>query len=387
MVDRVSTLTINMATGSFASVTDEQFYNEEFLVAYGRNGRWEIMACKNAVEDSNGDLIVDTFLRGLRGTEHNTGLHQVGDYFISLNDPDNAFISVATSEIGELLTYRGISKGRDLDSVTDSTLQYEAENLTPWSPVNLSAYLDGTDIVFNWNRRDRINSGWNNFFDIPMSEATESYQLYIYDVLGEEILRTLTSTEPSVRYTDDQQTTDFSSAGVTGSVYASVAQVSDLVGPGHASPVALIVAGNSPYIGAARWRIGNIVNNGHSNTSFAQVTFRDQLGNAISVVGATATASSQFSGSFVPANAIDNNTSTRWASNTGSPGQWFEISYPDVVYPFSVDIQNWNSAGTDTINDADIQWYDGTTWVTQAQILNQTGWTALQTRNFIIQTL
>lgn len=141
-------------------------------------------------------------------------------------------------------------------------------------------------------------------------------------------------------------------------------------------------------ISASQWRIYITANNGHSNTSIVEITFKDSGGTPISYVGGTASASSQFSGTFAASRAFDGSTATRWATTTVNPSvtpQWIEMAFAAPVAPFSVDIQSNSGTAGEAPKDFAIQYYDGAIWQSLTSYTNETGWTALQIRNFVIQ--
>jgi hypothetical protein len=246
--DLASTLTVQLYTGTLTTVSEADFYNEEFLIAYGAPGRWEIIAVRTATDNGDGNYTLSTFLRGLRGSEWTTGLHVVGDYVVLLTDPDIAFVGLTTAEIDTLLTFRAVNTGGTIDNVPDTTLTYAAENLTPLSPVYASAATDGShNMTIKWTRRDRVDAGWENFSDVPMSEETLAFEIDIYDALGSTVVRTLEATEEEVIYTATQQIADFGTT--VQQVQVAIYQMSAAVGRGHPLEATLEALDGSTYTG------------------------------------------------------------------------------------------------------------------------------------------
>jgi hypothetical protein len=247
LIDRGSELTVKMYAGTApASVTETQFLDETTLVAYGANTRWEIIAFQN-VTTVGDSLVYDTLIRGMRGTEWATGLHEVGDYFVLLTDDDNAFIQLLEAEIGTTVTTRGVSRGADFGAQFNSTLAYEGENLLPLSPVHASVELvDEEDLHITVVRRDREGAPWPDYIDAPMSEAALSLEL---DILAAGVtVRTLTSLTETFIYTRAQQLVDFLTQIYT--VDIAVAQVSLLMGRGRLlyATVSVTEPGYYPFI-------------------------------------------------------------------------------------------------------------------------------------------
>lgn len=243
LVDLASELTVQLYSGTLASVTEEQFYDEALLFAYGVNGRWEIIAARTVVDNGNKNYTLSTFIRGMRGTEWATGLHADGDYLVWLKDPDLEFQSVPDAMIDTTITVRGANVGAGIDGQTDTSLLYQGVNLTPLSGVNPKATqaVNG-NITITWDRRDRGDSSWESYGDIPMSEATESYEIDIMS--GATVVRTLTGTTPSIVYGATEQIADFGTLQTT--LTLRIYQLSALVGRGYVLSAVVPVEGVVP---------------------------------------------------------------------------------------------------------------------------------------------
>lgn len=337
--DYGSSLTVQMNVGSLTSVDAVELYNEVFLVAYGKNGRWEIMACRYAVDNGNRNYTVTHFLRGLRGTEHNTGLHQNGDYFISLTDLDNAFLEVLEEQVGTTLTYRGVSRGADFGKSFDTVIAYEGENLTPLSPAKARAQTtdDIDDMLITITRRDRVDAGWNDLHDIPMSEDTEAYVLRIYeDNTFTTVLRTVELTGPTFLYTAAMMTADF--GVIVRSLDIQVTQVSAIVGEGHPLQTTVTMTFPSAVLNALYWglEIGQAVSS--TDVGIAELYFYDLSGTPIPTTGGTAHASSEFSPTYAKANAFDGVTGNSWNSAASSfPARiYYQFASPVAVHSYKI---------------------------------------------------
>lgn len=337
--DYGSSLTVQMNMGSISTVTAAEFYDEEFLVAYGRHGRWEIMACRYAVDNTNRNYTVTHFLRGLRGTEHNTGLHQLQDYFISLNDADNAFLELVESQIGQTLVYRGVSIGQDFGKAFDSVITYDGENLTPLSPAKARAQTtdDIDDMRITITRRDRVDAGWNDLHDIPMSEETEAYVLRIYeDDTFDTLLRTVQLTQPTFLYTAAMMVIDF--GVIVRSLDIEVTQVSAVVGEGYPLRTTVTMTFPSAVLNALYWglEIGQAVSS--TDVGIAELYFYDISGAPIPTTGGTAHASSEFSPTYAKANAFDGVTGNSWNSAASSfPARiYYQFASPVAVHSYKI---------------------------------------------------
>ncbi|MNF84812.1 hypothetical protein D3C84_671920 [compost metagenome] len=205
--------------------------------AYGANGRWEIVRFQNAALQADGSSLVSGFLRGQRGTEWATGLHQTGDYFVLLDDPDNAFIGLPVESIGQARLYRGVTSGADLDSAVDVPFTYQGVNLECLSPVYAKGVRDGSsNFSGSFTRRSRLSSTWwSNGIPALLGETVEAYEIDVMS--GATVKRTLTAATPSISYSAADQTTDFGSpqAAITFRIY----QLSSAVGRGFSLEVTL----------------------------------------------------------------------------------------------------------------------------------------------------
>lgn len=104
--------------------------------------------------------------------------------------------------------------------------------------VSVSGFGDvavsaGVSIVLSWVRRTRAHWDSIDAREAPLLEESESYEVEIYsDDTFTTLLRTLTSTTPTVTYTASQQLEDGHTLGDPVSV--RIFQISALVGRGYA---------------------------------------------------------------------------------------------------------------------------------------------------------
>lgn len=230
-------MTVSLISGELESITRDQMLAGRNYAAYGADGRWEIVRFQDAVLQADGSYVVSNFVRGERGTEWATGLHQVGDWFVLLDDPDNAFIGMPIESIGLSRLYRPITSGQSIDSASDQEMTYRGVNLECLSPVypfgsrDVSGNFSGT-----FTRRSRLSSSWwINGVPAPVGETNESYEIDVMS--GSTVKRTIPSSTPSFSYSAANQTTDFGSpqAAITFRIY----QLSATVGRGYPLEVTL----------------------------------------------------------------------------------------------------------------------------------------------------
>tara|TARA_R110001606_G_scaffold30344_1_gene93770 strand:- start:17102 stop:20275 length:3174 start_codon:yes stop_codon:yes gene_type:complete len=236
LIDRRA-ISLSMISGEPESITLDQVLTGYNYAAYGDDGRWEIVRFQSAALQVDGSYIVSDFLRGDKGTEWATGLHESGDWFILLDDPDNAFISMATESIGLDRLYRGITQRASIESGEDVEFSYEGVNLKPLSPVNAEATRDGSgDLTATFIRRSRLgNTWWGNGVQAPVGETTEAYEIDVVD--GSSVVRTIESVTPAFSYSAADQVTDFGSA--QSSILFRIYQLSSTIGRGYVREVTL----------------------------------------------------------------------------------------------------------------------------------------------------
>ena len=193
------------------------------LCLYGAPGRWEIMQVASIV---NGKA--SGFFRGMRGTESFCGLHVPGDKLLVI---DEFLIAEKRplDNVGITDTIKAVSYSEKFDQASGSAVQVKANALKPFAPVFIEGAKNADDIVFTWARRDR--TGGSSFKPIPMSEATEKYELEI--IKGNAVVRTVPNlTDKTFTYTAAMQTED-NTAGDQ-SLTLAVYQISAVVGRGYA---------------------------------------------------------------------------------------------------------------------------------------------------------
>lgn len=234
MYDKTSLLSVDLYQGTLSSITETQLLAGSLnRFAYGKDQRWEIIATQNCVLQLDGTYLLSDFLRGQFGTEWATGLHEIDDSVVLLSVTFLEFIFASSVDIGVSAIYRGISVGKPLDSDADNPFTYRGVNLECLSPCQFSGSINPLthDWTLTWVRRSRF-MGWANGVDAQLGEATESYEIDIFtDDTYLTVMRTLSSSAPTVEYTSAQQVTDF--GGNKTSLFVKIYQLSSVVGRGY----------------------------------------------------------------------------------------------------------------------------------------------------------
>jgi hypothetical protein len=104
----------------------------------------------------------------------------------------------------------------------------------PLAPVHVAAKRDGSGVTFSWIRRTRTDGdSWVG--EVPLGEDSEQYALDILS--GGGVVRTLSTTTPSVLYAAADETADFSAP--QSALHVRVVQLSATVGRGFAADLTL----------------------------------------------------------------------------------------------------------------------------------------------------
>jgi hypothetical protein len=236
LIDQRS-LTVDIISGELDSVTRDQMLSGVNYAAYGVGGRWEIVRFQSASLQGDGSYLVSGFVRGEKGTEWATGLHTANDYFVLLDDPDNAFIGTPVGSIAVTAAYRGVTSGASVDDATDVPFTYQGVNLECLSPVHAKGSRDGSsNFAGTFTRRSRLGSSWwMTGVEAPLGETTQTYEIDVTS--GSTIVRTISVSTPTFAYSAADQTTDFGST--QSSITFRIYQISETVGRGYAYEVTL----------------------------------------------------------------------------------------------------------------------------------------------------
>lgn len=230
--DYTNTIQVYMGQGSLASATWSEFINGANVAVIGSPSlqNWEIILFQNAVQQTDGSYVLSNILRGRRGTEFRTGTHVTGETAIFVTRATLTSYLLSLGVIGATRYYKGVGLNQLPEDATVVKLASTGAPMKPWTVTKVAAALSGSDVVITWNRRNRL------FSDallpaLPLSEATESYQIDILSGHLGTVKRTLTATSETVTYHAADITTDFGSLPAT--LYFKVYQMSAVVGRGY----------------------------------------------------------------------------------------------------------------------------------------------------------
>lgn len=231
--DEISTLTVNVSSGTLSSSTRTAMLNDQTVnaaaVGSPTNG-WEYLQFRTATLQSPGIYVLTGFLRGRRGTEQYTGTHVAAEYFVVLDQNTIRRTAASNSEIGVSRSVKVVTTGLPISSVTAETFTNTGVGLKPFAPANPTALKDGSDLIVSAQRRTRMETRYGGIpgTSVPLGETIELYRLRVYS--GSTLKRTVSFSSLPYTYAAADITADGFTTGNT--ITFTLCQVSDAVGDG-----------------------------------------------------------------------------------------------------------------------------------------------------------
>lgn len=225
--DRATSVTVAFLDDgdTLASVMEADVLNGANAALIGE----EIVQFTSATLTAPGQYRLSGFLRGRKGTEGAIAGHVPGERFVLLTGGGILRPAIEASEIGVARHYKAASVGTLVSDAESVEFTDTGRALRPYAPVHLAGRRDGDDLVISWIRRTRFDAPWLDGVDAPLGEETEAYEVDILDAEG-AIVRTLSTTMPTVTYAAADQIADFGAA--QSAVEVRVYQLSARVGRG-----------------------------------------------------------------------------------------------------------------------------------------------------------
>lgn len=239
LTDEASSLRIRMIAGStLESITQLQMLNGANAAILGS----EVIQFRDVTEEDDGSFTLTGLLRGRRGTDLNTGAHVTGETFLFLIADTVSEIQIPLSEIGGTRFFKPVTYGAFLDETIATSKIHHGNDLKPYAVVHQAGEYSGSDIDLTWQRRTRFAGAWiDGIGTVPLNEATEAYEIDIYDDPGSSVLRTLTSTSPAVTYTAANIAVDFGTGSPPTELNVAIYQMSAVIGRGFGRIVRLTI--------------------------------------------------------------------------------------------------------------------------------------------------
>jgi hypothetical protein len=236
--ERTNTVRVRLYGGALASATDTQVLNGANAAAVRRSdGAWEVLQFANAELVDARTYELSRLLRGQMGSEWAMDSPlAAGAPFVLL---DRYVVPVARGleSLGRTMELRLVAADRDhgdviavdMDSLPSSTA------LKPLAPVHVTAQRNGSGVTVSWIRRKRgpMPASWD--VTVPLGEDSEAYELDILS--GTSVVRTLSSSTPTVLYASADEIADFGSAQT--SLAVRLYQMSASVGRGFPAEATL----------------------------------------------------------------------------------------------------------------------------------------------------
>ena len=176
-------------------------------------------------------------LRGLRGTDQETGNHSIGERVVAIQSDAIQRLDLSDALIGATLSFRGVTLNTDIGEAATTQLAYEGVCLKPFAP-DVGQVFRASDGAVTINILERARLGANGFD--PGAEDvgvdTGSYFVIEYtDTLGgtAQLTRTLSAGDSDDVLTAAEQTTHYAGLKARGTLPVRIYQVSLVVGNGY----------------------------------------------------------------------------------------------------------------------------------------------------------
>ncbi len=196
---------------------------------HGGSGDWEVIQFRDAALIGPETYRLSRLIRGQSGTDGAMpDLLPAGADFVLLDGAAEQ-VPLGLSALGLERHYRvgPATRGYDDPSYAHLTATPTGVGLRPYAPAHLRAERQGNgDIALRWIRRTRIGGDSWTSAEVPLGETAESYRVNI--LLGGSVVRELSASTPGTTYSAAAQAAD----GATGAIEFSVAQLSEIYGPG-----------------------------------------------------------------------------------------------------------------------------------------------------------
>jgi hypothetical protein len=231
-IDYGNILQVKLADQALESVSRAQLLAGKNALAVGdQQTGWEIIQFENADLVGDGIYNLSILLRGQSGSDAEMLPERpVGSYVVLLDDTVRQ-IPASADDFGRERSFRMGPATRDHGdpSFVSVTHTMPALALRPFSPAHLTLVKHADHLTLSWVRRTRRNGDSWAAQEVPLAE---DFELYTVEILsGESVVRTLTTSQPQVDYTNADRQNDFASP-LPDSLTYRVAQVSSVYGAG-----------------------------------------------------------------------------------------------------------------------------------------------------------
>lgn len=216
--DTTNVLRVRLYTDdTIDSLTQKQFLSEggAFALSWEDSGErhWEICQYRDAEQDSEGEWLLTTLLRGRLNTE--AAEHLSGAIFVLL-DNSLKVMGMQSAWLGLDLTHRAVSNGESPDAAVPYTDEFTGESQREWPVANLFGEIDGDDLDLSCVPRHRFGTD-----DAPVQSINhDGYRWTATDGVNNATADTATTTHT------------FDVTGWSTPITATVAQLNRITGAG-----------------------------------------------------------------------------------------------------------------------------------------------------------
>ena len=136
--------------------------------------------------------------------------HALSERFVILSNSVRNTYAVELASLNLSRFFKAVGRGENFDTVPTDSFTSLGRSLMPLKPIHETATLSGADIILTWVRRSRVGGGVRDETDdVPLVEASEEYELEIYDGPGGTLLRTAVGiSAPTYTYLSADQAED-----------------------------------------------------------------------------------------------------------------------------------------------------------------------------------
>lgn len=205
-VDEANSVNVTLLSGALSSCTQAQLYDGVNTCVLGG----EILSFRDATLVSGTTYRLRGFIRGRKGTERGMTSHAANEFFALLNGAV-VWTPNAAADINQARLYKPVTLGRTLEVTTPQSFTSVGASVLPLAPVNLFIARGAANLFrIHWTRRGRIDAEWRDSVDVPLAEASELYDVEIWNAGNSVVLRTFSNiTAQFVDYASAQYTADF----------------------------------------------------------------------------------------------------------------------------------------------------------------------------------
>lgn len=211
VINRNAYVDVQLYHGSLQTVTeDEMLAGANTIIIAG-----EVLAFIDVTPLGFNQYRLYKLARGLKGTEPHarTETTTIGAQFM-LIDSGVKFSELAPSRINQTDTYKAIALGGELDDQAEVPVTHEVRNVTNTTVSHIrGANGFNAEILITWNRRCRFPNQLLGPAEQPNHNATESYNVRIYQGMSDTLVQNWVVNDPRWLYNGFSRNADGNGSG------------------------------------------------------------------------------------------------------------------------------------------------------------------------------